>query len=113
MADLTISNLVDKLPAGVATETADDVTISLKTLMGEASVQLATEGVAEFISKLLTAANAAQVDYNAVDTNTDLTSYPAPTFGNPVSDGAGGFLARRNHTVSVAIPLDVDATTAV
>lgn len=112
MADLSVQQLIDKLPASTATETADDVTISLKTLMGETSVQLADEKVAEFFTKLLGAASAAQVDYNAAN-ETNLTGYPNPTFGTPTSDGSGNIFSRRTHTVSVNVPVDVDETVGV
>ncbi|MEM6840050.1 MAG: hypothetical protein AAF609_24845 [Cyanobacteria bacterium P01_C01_bin.120] len=112
MADLTVQNLIDQLPAATATETADDVTISLKTLMGEASVQFADEKVAEFLTKLLGAAAAAQVDYNAAN-ETNLTGYPTPTFGTPTADGNGNIFSRRTHTVSVQVPVDVNETVGV
>ncbi len=112
MADLTIQNVIDKLPAGSATETADDVTISLKTLMGETSVQFADEKTAEFLTKLLGAAASAQVDYNAAN-ETSLTGYPNPTFGTPTDDGNGNIFSRRTHTVSVQVPVDVDETVGV
>ncbi len=112
MADLTIQQVIDKLPAGSATETADDVTISLKTLMGEASVQLADEKTAEFLTKLLGACASAQVDYNAAN-ETNLTGYPNPTFGTPTADNSGGIFSRRTHTVTVNVPVDVDETVGV
>ena len=112
MADLTIQNVIDKLPAGSATETADDVTISLKTLMGEASVQLADEKTAEFLTKTLGAAAAAQVDYNAAN-ETNLTGYPNPTFGTPTTDTSGNVFARRTHTITVQVPVNVDETVGV
>lgn len=112
MADLTVQNLIDKLPAGTATETADDVTISLKTLTGEASVQLADTKVAEILTKTLGAAASAQVDYNAAN-ETNLTGYPNPTFGTPTDDGSGNIFSRRTHTVSVQVPVDVDETVGV
>ncbi|MEM6836891.1 MAG: hypothetical protein AAF609_08540 [Cyanobacteria bacterium P01_C01_bin.120] len=112
MADLTIQNLVDKLPAGSATETADDVTISLKALTGDASVQLADEKTAECMTKLLGAAAAAQVDYNAGNEE-NLTGYPNPTFGTPTVDSNGNVFARRTHTIAVAVPVDLDETVGV
>jgi len=109
MADLTVQQLLDKLPASSMTETADDVTLSLKTLMGETAVQLADEKVAEFFTKLLGAAAAAQVDYNAAN-ETNLTGYPNPTFGTPTADGSGNIYSRRSHTVVVQVPVNVDET---
>lgn len=113
MADLTLQNLADKLPAGSLTETADDVTISLKAVTGEAAVQLADEMVAEPLSKIMSAAAEAEDDYNTANPSTQINSYPNPTFGAPVADGNGGFVASRNHTLSVRAPLNLDEITAV
>ena len=113
MTDLNLTKLAAKLPANTFTQTADDVTVSLKTLTGEAAVQLDDEVVAETFTKLLTGASEAQVDHNAANPEDTIASYPAPNFGNPVASDGGGFTARRNHTVSVAIPLNVDEATAV
>jgi hypothetical protein len=109
MADLTLQNVLAKLPASSMTETADDVTISLKTLMGETAVQLDDEKVAEFLTKLLGACSQAQVDYNAAN-ETNLTGYPNPTFGTPTTDASGNVFARRTHTIAVSVPVDVDET---
>ena len=113
MADLTLTELADKLPANTFTQTADDVTVSLKTLTGEAAVQLEDEVLAEVVTKLLSGAASAQVDHNAVDGAEPIASYPQPNFGNPVAQGDGSFTARRTHTIAVAIPLDVDEAVAV
>ncbi len=110
MADLSFTQLAAALPANSLTETADDVTISLKTVMGEASVQLADTKVAEGLSKLLSAASTAQVTYNTAN-DPDLNSYPAPSFGTPVSDGSGGFQATITHTLNVQAPLDTNEIT--
>jgi hypothetical protein len=112
MADLTLANVLAKLPAGSFTEDVDDVIISLKTLMDETAVQLADEKVAEFLTKLLGACSSAAVDYNAAN-ETNLTGYPNPTFGTPTVDGSGNIFARRTHTVSVQVPVDVDETVGV
>ena len=113
MADLTLTELAAQLPTGTLAETADDVTISLKTLTGEAAEQLADEVLAEVVTKLLTGAASAQVDHNAVEGAEPIASYPQPNFGNPVAQGDGSFTARRTHTIAVAIPLDVDEAVAV
>jgi hypothetical protein len=111
MADLTLTQLAAKLPANSFTETADDVTISLKTLMGEASVQLADTKVAEFLSKTLAGAANAQVDYNTANPNAQLNSYPQPNFGVPTDDGNGNFIATRTHTLTAGVPTDLDEIT--
>lgn len=112
MADLTLQQVADQLPAGSFTETADDVTVSLKALTGNAAVQLADEATAEAVSKLLQGCASAQTAYNAGNPPANLTSYPNPTFGAPVSDGSGGFNATRTHSVSVRAPLNLDDITA-
>lgn len=83
MADLTIGSLATKFPTGAFTQTVDDVTISLKALLGEASVQLTSERVTELNAKLFHATYAAQLEYNADTNNTvDITSYSAPFTGS-------------------------------
>jgi len=112
MADLTLQQVADKLPSGsFDNSTPGEVTISLSTLMGE-SVDLADEKVAEFFTKLLAGASSAQVDYNAAN-STNLTGYPNPTFGTPTADDSGNIYARRTHTVSVQVPVDVDETVGI
>ncbi|MFE4108567.1 hypothetical protein [Almyronema epifaneia] len=107
---LTLQQLAAKLPAGSFTETADDVTVSLKAVTGDAAVQLDDTLVAESLSKILDAAAAAQTDYNAANPNSQISSYPEPSFGTPVSDGAGGYAATKIHSLTVSVPLNVGAT---
>ena len=109
MADLTLQQLADKLPAGsLDNSTPGEVTISLATLLGEA-VDLADQKVAEFFTKLLAGASSAQVDYNAAN-ETNLTGYPNPTFGTPTAAADGNIYSRRTHTVTVQVPVNVDET---
>lgn len=112
MADLTLTLLAAKLPANAFTETADDVTISVKTITGDANVQLTSESVAEFLSKMLTAAADAEDDYNTANQGNQINSYASPNLGVPVSDGAGGFTSNRTHTLTVVAPLDLSGITA-
>lgn len=89
MADLTLTQLQAKLPAGALTLDAanNDVKLSLKALMNEATVALTDTKVGEAISKLLDGAASAQSDYNADAANLkDLRSYPAPAVGTPIKD---------------------------
>lgn len=113
MADLSLQQLADQLPAGSLTETADDVTISLKAVTGEASIQLADTKVGECLSKVVGGAALAEDAYNTANPNAQLNSYPNPTFGAATSDGSGGFAVTRNHNIAVRVPLDTDEITAV
>lgn len=109
MADLTLQNLADKLPAGTFDNTTPgEVTVSLATLLGEA-VDLTDAKVAESFTKLLAGASAAQVDYNAAN-ETNLTGYPNPTFGTPIVAGDGNVYSRRTHTITVQVPVNIDET---
>lgn len=109
MADLTLQQLADKLPAGTFdNSTAGEVTVSLATLLGE-TVDLTDQKTAEFFTKLLAGASAAQMDYNAAN-ETNLTGYPNPTFGTPTVAGDGNIYSRRTHTVTVQVPVNVDET---
>lgn len=110
MLDLEFSTLADALPEGALSETADDVTISLKTLMGETAVQLEDTKVSEFISKLLTGAATAQATFNE-GPGPNLNSFPNPTPGVPQRDDQGKWYAQFTHNVAVRVPLDVDEIT--
>lgn len=109
MADLTFTNLAAQLPANALVEDAgnNDVTISLKTLMGETAVALTDEKVSEAISKLLSGASAAQTAYNATDPapTTPLNGFPSPTRGNPVTQTDGSIVSVKTHTIRVSVPL--------
>lgn len=111
MADLTFTKLADELPAGAITETVDDVTISVKSILGEASADLTVEKVAEFVAKLLLGANAAQVTHNALG-GTTISSYPAPTFSTPTLAADGNYYSRRSFSFLAAYPLQVDEVSA-
>ena len=85
------SDLDAKLPAGTLTQTADDVTISLKTLTGAASTQLTDTSIADAVHDLLYACSQAQADYNTATPSATINSFNAPTFSfitgsqNPMS----------------------------
>lgn len=110
MADLTFQQVLDQLPAGSLTVDADDVLISLGTLMDEATLALSTAKVSEFASKFLDACSKAQVAYNTANPNAQLNGYPAPNFGVPTEIG-GNLLAARTHTVTVLAPVELDEIT--
>ena len=109
MADLTFTILADQLPANAIVEDGanNDVTISLKALMGETAVVLTDEKVSEAISKLLSGASAAQAAYNGTDPApaNPLNGFPNPTRANPVTLGDGSIVSVKTHTVRVAVPL--------
>lgn len=117
MADLTLTQLAAVAPANAITLDAgnSDVVISLKALMGETGVALSDAKVGEMLSKLLDAASAAQVAYNADAGNAkDLRSYPAPTVGTPIKDATSGvYSSTFTYTTSVAIPLNKDTVSAL
>ena len=117
MADLTFNQvkataLANAIVADVAN---NDVVISLKALMGEASVALADAKVGEALSKLLDACASAQVAYNADAGNAkDLRSYPLPSVGTPIRDTTTGvYSSTFTYTTSVAIPLNKDTVAAL
>lgn len=112
MADLTFQFLDNELPTGAVTFSADDVVISVKTLIGEATVGLNDEKVSEFVSKLLAACAAAQTTYNDGSPANALTSFPAPTLGAPRSLSTGETVTTRTHTVSVVAPISLDDISA-
>lgn len=112
MADLTFDNLVSQLPAGAFTQSADDVTISIKALTGETSIQLASEKVSEFVSKLLAACSGAQTAYNNAGPANPISSYPSPTLGAPRVLATGETVTSRTHTVTVVAPVQLDEIAA-
>lgn len=112
MADLTFQLLSAELPANSLSETADDVMISVKAIIGEAAVQLTSEKVSEFVSKLLGGCSAAQTTYNGSSPPNQLTSYPSPTLGAPRQLTTGEFVTSRTHTVTVVAPIQLDEIAA-
>ena len=117
MADLTLAQVAAKLPAGalVADAPNNDVKLSLKALMNEASVTLTDPKVGEFLAKLIDGATLAQIDYNADEGNTlKIRSYPTPTLGTPLRDETSGvFFVNFTYNVQVAAPLDRDQFEAI
>ncbi|WP_416671546.1 hypothetical protein [Egbenema bharatensis] len=115
MADLSPANVLAKLPANSIIEDLanNDVRISMKAVMGEASVDLDDEKIGEFITKFLDACAAAQVEYNQ-SPDPDLRSYPNPTASAPIRNATTGeYASTFTYTVSLAIPLDKSVVTAL
>ncbi len=111
MAEFTLSDLSAEVPAGTLTETADDVTISLKALTGETAVQLADEVIGESIHKLLMACQRTQSTFNQT-ADPVMSSFPTAAAGAPRPDGNGGYRATFNHSVGIFVPLDLDGASA-
>ncbi len=113
MTDLTFTSLVSKLPANAITASGGDVLISVRAVMGEATVALTDPKIGEFISKFLDAAGAAQNDWNAIN-NPKYRSYNPPAASTPFRDTTTGlYRATFTYTVSVDIPLNRDQVVAV
>ena len=112
MADITFQYLDNALPTGAVTASADDVVISVKTLIGEATVGLNDEKVSEFVSKLLSACAEGQSAFNATSPPNTITSYPSPTLGAPRQLPTGNTVTSRTHTVTVVAPVSLDDISA-
>ncbi len=113
MADLSFTALASKLPSGSITSQSGDLLVSVKAVMGEASVNLTDQKIGEFFSKLLDAASNAQIDHNAVATP-KFRSYNAPVASAPFRDSTTGlYEATFTYTLSVNIPLNRDNVSAV
>ena len=115
MTDLTFGNLNTALGETAFSVSGSTVSIDLNLLMGESSIALTDEKVAEFITNLLDVASKAQITYNAnVANTTKLDSYPQPTSGVPATDAVtGGFYVTSTYSFASRQPLNKAATTAV
>lgn len=114
MPDLSFANLQAALPDGAITADVsnNDVLISLKVLMNEASISISDTKVSEAISKLLSACTKAQDTFNE-SASTDLNSFPQPIAGIPQQDNNGNWYVVFTHNISVLVPLNRDSTAAV
>ncbi|WP_434686911.1 hypothetical protein [Pseudanabaena minima] len=115
MPDLTFGDLNDALEETAFSVSGSELTIDLNLLMGESSISLSDQKVAEFLTNLLDVASAAQEAYNANNANTTkLASYPQPVSGIPFVDVASGnFFVSSTYSFSSQAPLNKAATTAV
>ena len=115
MADLSFGDLNTALGSAAFSVSGSNLTIDLALLMGEPSVALSDQKVAEFITNLLDVASDAQDSYNAVPANTTkLASYPQPVSGVPFVDPVSGdFFVSSTYSFSSQAPLNKAATTAV
>lgn len=113
MSDLSFTAIQSKLPSGAMTAASGDITISLKAVMGEASVALTDQKVGEFVSKFLDACAAAQNDWNAINTP-KYRSYNVPSASTPyLRSGSTQYSASFTYTTIVDIPLNRDVVDAV
>ncbi len=113
MADITFAQLNTALGDTVFSASGANITIDCQKLMGETSIALSDEKVAELLARVLDAAADAQTAYNANPANTvDLAAYPGPISGTAIDDGNGGFYVNSSYTVNVAVPLQRSATSA-
>lgn len=108
---LTFENLATKLPAGTFTETADDVTLSLKTLMGLTSVQLADTQVVNAAHDFLTGCANAQTDYNSGNSPA-MNTFNSPTYSGAVLRPDGERWTNATFTVVTSSPVDFSRTQA-
>lgn len=113
MADLTFQALQTKLPANSLSSASGDLMISVKAVMGEATVSLTDQKLGEFVSKLLDAAAAAQNDWNAIN-NPKFRSYNSPSASTPyIPANSSTYVATFTYTTIVDIPLNRDVVSAV
>ena len=108
----SFADLVSKLPVGSLTETADDVTISLKALTSAASVQLADTTVPDAIHDLLAGCALAEDDYNAANPTATINTFNNPVFSAPTLRDDGQFKSNSTFTVVTTTPLNFGATVA-
>ncbi|WP_019501645.1 hypothetical protein [Pseudanabaena sp. PCC 6802] len=115
-ADLTFQQLSAGFgdPAAV-TIAGNTIVFDAEKCMGELAIAAADMKVAEFFTVLLTAANTAQIAYNADPGNaSDLNSYPAPFSGVPELDATDGkFYVTETYSFQSRSPLDRQSATAV
>ncbi|MDX2254677.1 MAG: hypothetical protein NW214_04095 [Pseudanabaenaceae cyanobacterium bins.39] len=115
MADLSFADLNTALGGSGITASGSSLTIDCSVLMGETSIALSDEKVAEFITRLLDAAADAEETYNADPANTTkINSYPQPISGVPFVDPAtNDFYVSSTYSFQSRAPLNKAATTAV
>ena len=113
MPDLTFADLNTALDEDAFSVSGSELTIDLNLLMGESSIALSDQKVAEFLTNLLDIAAVAQETFNAnVANTTKLASYPQPISGVPFVD-SGTFFVSSTYSFNSRAPLNKAATTAV
>ena len=106
MADLTWNDLASKLASGaIFVDTTKGLCISASLVTGDAIAALTAEGVAEFVYKLLKAANGAQESKNAtLAIGSRLNVFDSPSLSSPVlnADGTYYTIARVSANCRIA-----------
>lgn len=115
MTDLNFAALNTAYGQTLFTVSGASVSIDLNKLMGESSISLTDEKIAEFLTRLLDLTSKAQIAYNANPANTrKIDSYPQSTSGVPVlDDTTGNFYVTSTYSFSSRAPLNKSETTAV
>lgn len=110
--DLNFNNLKNALPQGAITASGNDVLISVKSLIGEESIDLSTAKVSELIAKLLNGCAQAQTVFNNGN-QVDINSYPQPVPGIPQMDSEGQYYTSFVYSVAIRVPLDINEASAM
>ncbi len=114
MTDLTFGDLNTALGATGFSVSGSNVTIDLLAVMGEATISLTDQKIAEFLTNLLDLAAKAQGTFNANPLNTTkIESYPNAISGIPSKDLAGTYYVASTYSFMSKAPLNKAATTAV
>ncbi len=112
--DLTFADLNTALGETGFSVLGSNVTIDLLKVMGEASISLSDQKIAEFVTNLLDLAAKAQAVFNANPANvTKIDSYPEAISGIPSKDANGTFYVASTYSFTSKAPLNKAATTAV
>lgn len=110
MADFALSLLQSNLPAGAVVEDAanNDVTISLKALTGDPTVDLNSTIIGEAIHKLLLGCQTAQTTYNQT-ADPAMNAFPSVAPGTARLAADGNYYSTFNHSVAIRVPLNTDS----
>lgn len=113
--DLTFADLNTALGSSAITATGSVLSIDCSLLMGETSIALSDQKVAEFLTNLMDVAADAETTFNANPANTTkLASYPQPVSGVPFIDSTdNNFYVSATYSFTSRSPLNKAATTAV
>lgn len=112
--DLNFGDLNTALGATAFSVSGSELTIDLQALMGEPSIALSDEKLAEFTTALLDLAAKAQTTFNDNPANTTkINSYPEPISGIPSRAVNGTWYVAATYSFSSKSPLNKAETTAV
>lgn len=112
--DLKFSDLNTALGSTAFSVSGSELTIDLQPLMGEASISLSDEKLAEFMTALLDLAAKAQTTFNDNPANTTkINSYPEAISGIPNRDVSGTWFVASTYSFTSKSPLNKAETTAI